>query len=247
MAGKSFYESRNPMINEESIAKISARDGYLSGEAMSIDGAINKTLILFSILVITSFISYIMPSTLLMITGAIGGLIAVLVASFKPHTSPIAAPVYTAFEGLFVGSISAVYAAQTQGIVFNAISLTFGTLLLMVILYKYKIITVTEKFRSGIIIATGAIALVYLLGFIFQLFGYNIPYIHQGGLMGIGFSLLVIGIAALNLLLDFDNFDKAEKYGAPKYMEWFCAMGLMVTLVWLYIEFLRLLSKLNRD
>ena len=117
----------------------------------------------------------------------------------------------------------------------------------MVILYKYKIITVTEKLRSGIIIATGAIALVYLLGFIFQLFGYNIPYIHQGGLMGIGFSLLVIGIAALNLLLDFDNFDKAEKYGAPKYMEWFCAMGLMVTLVWLYIEFLRLLSKLNRD
>ncbi|HRD07793.1 MAG: Bax inhibitor-1/YccA family protein [Saprospiraceae bacterium] len=247
MAGKSFFESRNPMINEESISKISAQDGYLSGETMSIDGAINKTLILFSILVVTSSISFLMPSTFLMIVGAIGGFIAVLVASFKPHTSPIAAPVYTALEGLFVGSISAIYASQVQGIVLNAIALTFGTLLLMLVLYKYRIITVTDKLRSGIIIATGGIALVYLIAFIFQLFGYNVPYIHEGGLMGIGFSLLVIAIAALNLLLDFDNFEKAEQFRSPKYMEWFCAMGLMVTLVWLYIEFLRLLSKLNRD
>jgi len=171
MAGKSFFESRNPMINEESISKISAQDGYLSGETMSIDGAINKTLILFSILVVTSSISFLMPSTFLMIVGAIGGFIAVLVASFKPHTSPIAAPVYTALEGLFVGSISAIYASQVQGIVLNAIALTFGTLLLMLVLYKYRIITVTDKLRSGIIIATGGIALVYLIAFIFQLFG----------------------------------------------------------------------------
>ena len=163
-----------------------------------------------------------------MIVGAIGGFIAVLVASFKPHTSPIAAPVYTALEGLFVGSISAIYASQVQGIVLNAIALTFGTLLLMLVLYKYRIITVTDKLRSGIIIATGGIALVYLIAFIFQLFGYNVPYIHEGGLMGIGFSLLVIAIAALNLLLDFDNFEKTEQFRSPKYMEWFCAMGLMV-------------------
>ncbi|MBK8700073.1 MAG: Bax inhibitor-1/YccA family protein [Saprospiraceae bacterium] len=247
MAGKSFFESRNPIINEESISRSRTAGGYADGGVMTIDGAINKTLVLFSILMVTSVISYLMPSMLLMITGAIGGLIAVLVASFKPHTSPISAPVYTAFEGLFVGSISAIYAAQTQGIVLNAVSLTFGTLLLMVVLYKYRIIKVTDKLRSGIIIATGAVALVYLIAFVFRLFGYEIPYIHQGGMLGIGFSILVIGIAALNLLLDFDNFEKAEQSQAPKYMEWFCGLGLMVTLVWLYIEFLRLLSKLKND
>ena len=245
MSGKSFFQSGNPIVNEQSISRASTSDGYLAGEVMTIDGAINKTLILFSILMVTSFISYLMPSGLLMIVGAIGGLIAVLVASFKPHTSAIAAPVYTAFEGLFVGSISAIYAATTQGIVLNAIGLTFGTLLLMVILYKYEIIKVTEKFRAGIIIATGAIALVYLIAFVFRLFGFDIPYIHQGGMLGIGFSLVVIGIAAMNLLLDFDNFERAENQQAPKYMEWFCALGLMVTLVWLYVEFLRLLSRLR--
>jgi uncharacterized YccA/Bax inhibitor family protein len=246
MARRSFFESSNPIVNEGSIQR-SRLDGVNSYGTMSIDGAINKSLILFGILLITSGISYMMPSTLLMIAGAIGGLIAVLVGSFKPTSSPIAAPVYAAFEGLFLGSITAVYAAQTQGIVFNAISLTLGVLLLMLILYKYRIITVTEKFRAGMIMATGAVALVYLIAFMFRMFGHDIPYIHQGSMMGIGFSLVVVAIASLNLLLDFDNFEKAEQYGAPKYYEWSCAMGLMVTLVWLYIEILRLLSKLKED
>lgn len=241
----SFFKSSNPIMSEEKIYNMSTIDsGILEGK-MTINGAINKTMILFSILMVTSFFSFIMPSMLLMIVGAIGGLIAVLVATFKPTSSPVSAPVYAAFEGLFLGSISAVYAAQTQGIVINAVLLTFGTLLFMLILYKYRIIKVTEKLRSGIIIATVSVAFVYLIAFVFSLFGYNIPYIHEGGWMGIGFSVLVLGIAAMNLLLDFDNFEKSEQFGAPKYMEWYCGLGLLVTLVWLYIEFLRLLSKLR--
>lgn len=243
----SFFKSSNPIMSEEKIYNMSTIDsGILEGK-MTINGAINKSMILFSILMVTSFFSFIMPSMLLMIVGAIGGLIAVLVATFKPTSSPVSAPVYAAFEGLFLGSVSAVYAAQTQGIVINAVLLTFGTLLFMLLLYKYRIIKVTEKLRSGIIIATVSIAFVYLIAFVFSLFGYNIPYIHQGGLMGIGFSVLVLGIAAMNLLLDFDNFEKSEQYGAPKYMEWYCGLGLLVTLVWLYIEFLRLLSKLKDE
>jgi uncharacterized YccA/Bax inhibitor family protein len=244
MAGFSFNESRNPIVNEKSISNASAIGQSLDG-TMTIDGAINKSLILFSILMVTSVISYMAPSTTLMLVGGIGGFIAVLVSSFKPHTSATVGPIYAALEGLFVGSVSAMYAAQFEGIVVNAIGLTFGTLLLMLTLYKYKIITVTEKLRSGIMIATGAIVLVYLFAFIFRLFGFDVPYIHQGGLMGIGFSIVVIGIAALNLLLDFDNFERAEDQGAPKYMEWFLGIGLLVTIVWLYIEFLRLLAKLS--
>jgi uncharacterized YccA/Bax inhibitor family protein len=232
-------------MNEERFA---AQAAYVQdGQTMTIDGAINKTMVLFGLLLATSGFSYFMPSPFLMITGIIGGLIAVLVATFKPSASPIAAPVYAAMEGLFVGSVSAMYAAQFHGIVANAVGLTLGTLLLMLVLYKYRIIKVTEKLRAGVILATGAVALVYLIAFIFRLFGVDVPYIHSGGMMGIGFSLLVVGIASMNLLLDFDNFEKAEDAGSPKYMEWFCALGLVVTLVWLYIEFLRLLSKLNRD
>jgi uncharacterized YccA/Bax inhibitor family protein len=180
-------------------------------------------------------------------TGIFGGLAAVLVASFKPTTSPIAAPVYAAFEGLFVGSISAIYAAQFDGIVFQAVSLTFGTLFSMLILYKTGIIKVTAKFRSAVYMATGAIFLVYLVSFIGSFVGFNIPYLHEGGTIGIGISVVIIGVAALNLLLDFDSFEKGAAANAPKYMEWFVSLGLLVTLVWLYIEFLRLLSKLSRD
>lgn len=245
MSRNSLFESRNPIMNEE---KFAAQSAYVTdGQVMSIDGAINKSMILFGILLTTSLISYMIPSPLFMIVGFIGGLISVLVATFKPHTSPIAAPIYAAFEGLAVGAISAMFAASFDGIVANAVGLTFGTLLLMLILYKYRIIKVTEKFRAGVIMATGALVLVYVIAFIFRLFGYDIPYIHAGGMMGIGFSLLVVGIASLNLLLDFDNFEKAEAAKSPKYMEWYCALGLIVTIVWLYIEFLRLLSKLNRD
>ena len=181
-----------------------------------------------------------------MAVGAIGGFIAVLVASFKPHTSATAAPIYALLEGLFVGSITAIYGGLYNGIVFNAITLTLGILFTMLFIYKTGIIKVTDKLRMGVVMATVAIALVYLVNLILHAFGISVPYLHQGGTIGIIISLVIIGIAAFNLLLDFDNFDRGEKYGAPTYMEWFSAMGLLITLVWLYIEVLRLLAIMNR-
>ena len=240
-----FLEPKNPVMNESTFEKALV-DG-VTYEPMTISGAINKSLLLLVILFFTSGVAFLMPSSFLLYTGIIGGLIAVLVASFKPHTSPITAPVYAAFEGLFVGSISAYYAAQFQGIIFQAVMLTMGTLAVMLAVYKFEIIKVTEKLKTGVIMATGAIFLTYLISWIFSFFGAHIPYIHEGGLMGIGFSVVVIGIASLNLLLDFDMIEKGEQQKAPAYMEWYGALGLMVTLVWLYIEFLRLLAKLNRD
>ncbi len=246
---KSFFESKNPVLNEEKLKSMMSQDDLIGVpyEKMTISGAINKTLVLFAILLATSAISFMMPTTFLLIIGVVGSLIAVLVASFKPHTSPIAAPVYAGFEGLALGTISAFYAAQFDGIIMQAVSLTFGTLLSMLMLYKSGLITVNEKFRAGVMMATGAIALVYLASFVGSFFGWNMPYLHEGGAIGIGISVVIIAVAAMNLLLDFDNFDKAEQAQAPKYMEWFCGLSLMVTLVWLYLEFLRLLSKLNRD
>ncbi len=238
-----FLESKNPIINESKFQTI----GAYSGEVTTVNGAITKSINLFGIMMVTAVFSFWTGNPLLMMIGAIGGLIAVLVATFKPTTSPISAPIYAALEGLFVGSVSAMYAAQFQGIVLNAAVLTMGTLFLMLMLYKFQIIKVTEKLRSGIIIATGAVAITYIMAMVFRLFGFDIPYIHEGGMLGIGFSVVVVGIAALNLLLDFDNFEKAESMGAPKYMEWYLGMSLLVTIVWLYIEFLRLLSKLSRD
>lgn len=245
----SFFESKNPVLKESSLQKAAGAQVLTDANyrKMTVSGAMNKTLVLFSIMMITTFASYLMPTTFLLWTGLIGGLIMVLIASFKPHTSALTAPVYAAFEGLFVGSISAMYAASHGGIVFQAVLLTFGTLLTMLIIYKTGIIKVTEKFKAGVIMATGAVLILYVMGFIFSMFGVHLPYLHEGGMLGIGLSVVIIGVAALNLLLDFDAFEKGEEHEAPDYMEWFCAMGLMVTLVWLYVEFLRLLSFLDRD
>lgn len=245
----SFFESKNPILNEEKLKSLTSSEVIKtdSADKMTISGAINKTLILFAILLVTSGMSYVLPTMFLLIVGIVGGLIAVLVATFKPHTSPISAPVYAGFEGMALGTISAYYAGIMDGIILQAVCLTFGTLLSMLVLYKSGLITVTQKFRAGVMMATGAIFFMYIISFIFSLFGWNMPMLHTGGMLGIGISLAIIAVAALNLLLDFDNFDKAAESNAPKYMEWFCALSLMVTLVWLYLEFLRLLAKLSRD
>ena len=212
---------------------------------MTTQGAINKTLILFGILLIPAIYNYQAQNTILMIGGAIVGLILVIVNVFKREYSPYIAPAYAAMEGLFVGGISGIYAGFGGGIVLQAISLTLLVLFIMLFIHKTGIIPVTQQFRMGVVMATGAIALLYLISFVLSFFGINIPYIHQGGTFGILFSLAVIGIASLNLLLDFDNIVKGEQYALPKYMEWFTAMGLMITLIWLYIEILRLLAKLK--
>lgn len=183
----------------------------------------------------------------LMLLGGIGGFIVALITVFKAQWSPITAPIYAALQGLFLGGLSATMDAMYPGIVIQAVALTFGTMFGMLFLYRAGIIKVTEKFRSGLLAATAGIFFVYLLSWILGFFGIQMPMIHEGGLLGIGFSLFVVVIAALNLLLDFDFIHKSSGMGAPKYMEWYGAFGLMVTLVWLYIEFLRLLSKLNRE
>lgn len=235
----------NPMLKKSFASPASVSEDYAREGTMTSQGAINKTLILFGVLLITGIYNFQLQSTTLMIGGAIIGLILVIFNVFKKEYSPYIAPAYAAMEGLFVGGISGIYAGFGGGIVMQAISLTLLVLFIMLFIHKTGIIPVTNKFRTGVIMATGAIALMYVMSLVLSFFGIHMPFIHEGGTFGILFSLGVIGIASLNLLLDFDLIVKGEEYGAPKYMEWFSAMGLMITLIWLYVEILRLLTKLR--
>jgi len=217
----------------------------VEGDVMTVNGAVNKTLLLFSMMMATTSIAWFMPSTFLLYVGAGGGLVVLIAAAFKPHLAPFLAPLYALLEGLAIGTISVMYATAFEGIVLQAVGLTFGTLFMMLAIYKSGLIKVTEKFRMGVAMATGAIMILYLFGWIGQIFGFEVAMLHDSGMFGIGISAVIIVVASMNLLLDFDMFERGEKQGAPIYMEWFAAMGLIVTLVWLYIEFLRLLSKLR--
>jgi uncharacterized YccA/Bax inhibitor family protein len=172
-------------------------------------------------------------------------LITALVTIFKKEWAPITSQIYAVFEGLVLGGISAIYEMRFPGIVFQAMALTFGTLGVMLVTYKTGAIKATENFKLGVVAATGAIALVYFATFVLQMFGVNVSFMHSAGWLGIGISMVVVVVAALNLVLDFDFIEEGAKQGAPKYMEWYGAFGLLVTLVWLYLEILRLLSKLN--
>ena len=239
----SNFNSSNPFMSDTLIDQ--TLDQSMS-DRMTISGAISKTFILFAILLVSSTISYVIPNNVFMWTGIIGGLIVVITARFKPEWSGWLAPTYAFLEGLFLGTISFFYASQFKGIVFQAITLTLAVLLFMLIAYKYRWIRVTEKFRSIIFASTAAIATFYLIAIIANFgFGFQMPMIHSNGWLGIGFSLFVVGLASMNLLLDFDNFEKGEQYGAPKYAEWLFGMSIMVTIVWLYVEILRLLSKIS--
>ena len=247
-----FTKSSNPVLSEERLNNASRGQGALIADhdrsPATVSGAVNKTFILSFLLLITSLYGFMNPSSLFVWGGAIGGLGLVIAMCIKPKWSPTLAPIYALVEGLFVGSISAIYAAGFgAGIVFQAILLTISLLFMMLFIYKAGIITVTDKFRKGVFMATGAIMLVYLVNIVLGMFGMNIPFLHEGGMIGIGISLVIIGVATLNLLLDFDNFDRIEASRAPAHMEWFVAMGLIVTLVWLYLELLRLLSVLSGD
>ncbi len=174
------------------------------------------------------------------------GLGLAILTILKPKLARFTAVFYAAAEGALLGAISHMYEAQFNGIVLQAVGLTIGVFLVMLFLYSTRIIRVTNKFRTGVIAATGAIFLVYMVSIVAHLFGANIPFIHDAGPIGIGFSLLVVGLAAMNLMLDFDFIERGAAAGAPRYMEWYGAFGLLVTLVWLYLELLRLLSKLQR-
>jgi uncharacterized YccA/Bax inhibitor family protein len=254
--------SGNPVLKDSTFLDLSSGSVYPgSTNAMTLNGTVNKTGILLLLTVVTSAFAWsqtmvqtpegmqVAPGAMIyMIGGAIGGFVLALVTAFKKEWSPVTAPLYALVEGFFLGTISAIYNAQFEGIVLQAVMLTFGTLFALLFAYRSGLIKATENFKLGVAAATGGIFLIYLATIVLGLFGINIPYIHESGLIGIGFSLFVIVIAALNLVLDFDFIESGVEAGAPKYMEWYGAFGLMVTLVWLYIEFLRLLAKLqSRD
>lgn len=181
--------------------------------------------------------------------GAIGGLVIAIVLMFKKEWAPFLAPLYALLEGLFIGAISSFFNQAYPGIVMQAVGLTFSVGIGMYFLYAMRIIRATEKFKSVLITATVGIALFYFAIMILRMFSVNIdetmPFVNGGGMFGIGFSLLIVAIAALNLILDFDMIEQGAEMGAPKYMEWYGAFGLMVTFVWLYMEILRLLSKFS--
>jgi uncharacterized YccA/Bax inhibitor family protein len=250
-------ESKNPFFRTKSFTNTSSSNSYEAkvidyNETMTVSGTINKTFLMLLLLVATAFGTWTLAFNgynpmMLAIGGAIIGFVLVLISSFKPHLSTYLAPAYALFEGLFIGGISAVFEARYPGIVLNAVSATFVTFLVCLGLYKYKIVKVTEKFKSIVIAATVAIAVYYLGSWIFSMIFKSFQPVHYGNsTTSIGISVFVIIIAALNLFLDFDQIEKGAEQKMPKYMEWYGAMGLMITLVWLYIEFLRLLSKLSK-
>lgn len=236
----------NPMMKEAAFSQA------ISGvETMTLQGAVNKTIALLALVVIGAGYSWNLfynqgPAAVQpwMIGGFIGGFIFAMITIFKASWAPKTAPIYAVLEGLALGGISAIFEARYPGIVIQAVGLTFGTLFALLFAYKARIIRATENFRLGVFAATGGIALVYLVSFVGRMFGWQMPVIHESGPMGILFSLFVVVVAALNLVLDFDFIERGHGV-APRYMEWYAAFGLILTLVWLYLELLRLLAKLR--
>jgi len=243
----------NPTLNENTFTNL--QEVRSSGGSMTIQGTVNKTaILLFLAIVAASYtwglflkgnVAAAMPWTA---GGAIAGFVFAMVTCFKMEWAGVTAPVYAICEGVFLGGVSASFEAKYPGLVLQAVLLTFGTLAALLFVYKAGFIKASDNFKRGVFAATGGIALLYLATWILGFFGVHIPSIYGNGVIGIGFSLFVVVIAAMNLVIDFDFIEKGAESGAPKYMEWYASFGLMVTLVWLYLEILRLLSKLrSRD
>ncbi|MEP6668248.1 MAG: Bax inhibitor-1/YccA family protein [Chthoniobacter sp.] len=225
----------------------------MPGEAMTVQGTVNKTAILLLLTTVAAAYTWQLFwkgetafANLWLMGGAIGGLIMAMITIFKKEWAGVTAPVYAVFEGLFIGGISSLFEKQFPGIVIQAVMLTFGTLAALLAAYTMGLIRASSGFRRGIFAATGGIAILYLVSMVLGLFHIQIPLIFGAGPVGILFSVAVVIIAALNLVIDFDFIESGAQQGAPKYLEWYGAFGLMVTLIWLYMEILRLLSKLNR-
>ena len=247
-----LMKTSNPALNSQVFQGAHAA----LGESMTLDGTVNKTGILlvcagasaawaWHVFMQTRSAASVLP---LMWIGLLGGLVFAMITIFKKTWAPVTAPVYSLLEGLALGSISAVLELRYPGIAMQSVGLTFGTLLVLLLAYRSGLIPVTQKFRLGIVAATGAIMLFYIAEIVLGFFGIHFASINGNGMIGIGFSVVVVIIAALNLVLDFDFIESGVRAQAPKYMEWYGAFGLMVTLVWLYIEILNLLAKVrSRD
>ncbi|HWN74333.1 MAG TPA: Bax inhibitor-1/YccA family protein [Candidatus Udaeobacter sp.] len=244
-----LLRSTNPVLKESAFA-----GAIPTGETMTIQGTVNKTGLLLLFVVATAAWTWGLshsptPEAAYPWTfgGAIGGFVVALVTIFKKEWAPISAPIYALLEGLLLGGISAIFERSYPGIAVQAISLTFGVMFVMLLAYKFRIVQATRGFKLGVIAATGGIAIVYLINMAMSLFGHSqMSFLNAATPLGIGISLFVVIIASLNLIIDFDMIETGARMGAPKYMEWYGAFGLMVTLVWLYMEMLRLLSKVRR-
>lgn len=246
-----LIKTSNPALNAQVFQ--GQRVGF--GEAMTLDGTVNKTGLLLLCTAATAawtwhvFMQTHSPASVsgFLLVGFLGGFIVALVTIFKQAWAPITAPLYALLEGLALGGISAVFEVRFPGIAIQSVALTFGTLAILLLAYRSGLIPVTQKFRLGVVAATGAIMLLYIAEMVLGFFGIHFASINGSGAIGIGFSVVVVIVAALNLVLDFDFIESGVRANAPKYMEWYGAFGLMVTLVWLYLEILILLSKIRNQ
>ena len=242
------YRSGNPALNKSSFDSFSRTSrGAEINEVMTIKGTVDKTAIGLFLLIFSGYYSFAPGMTYLIPVGVFGGLIVAIITIFKKEWSPITVPIYAILEGLAMGSISYMFNQAYEGIVMQAIGLTLGILASLLLAYRSGMIKATENFKLGVVAATGGIFLVYMASFVMSFFGASISVLDptNSSLMSIGFSLFIIVIASLNLVLDFDFIEEGAEKGAPKYMEWYGAFGLLVTLIWLYLEILKLLSKLR--
>ena len=244
------FRSGNPTLGKATFKTIKRTDGggpVVRDDVMTIKGTVDKTAISLLLMLFAGYFSFSADSMIYIISGGIGGFIIALITVFKKEWSPITVPLYAMLEGLMLGGISFMYGQLYEGIVFNAIMITISILICLLFAYRSGIIAATENFKLGVFAATGGVFLVYVISFIASFFGAGFSFLDptNGSLFSIGVSLVVVVIAALNLVLDFDFIEEGAEKGAPKYMEWYGAFGLLVTLVWLYLEILRLLAKLN--
>ncbi len=253
-----LFKSSNPVLGEKTFRNLGGGPygGYGAIDAsarMTVNGTVNKTALLLLCALATAawtWNDFLQSQDLGTITGRLllgcfGGLIVAFVTRFKPAWSAVTAPIYALLEGMALGGISAMLEARYHGIAIQAVSLTFGTLLAMLLIYRTGLIRVTEKFRIGMFAAMGGILLFYVSEIVLGMFGIHFYTLNGASPIGIAISLVIVTIAALNLVLNFDYIEQGASTGAPKYMEWYCAFSLTVALVWLYIEILNLLSKLN--
>ena len=238
---ETFGRSGNPVFGD----KFNQSQGFVGSERMTLDGTVNKTGILLGLCFIGAIISWNIPNPFFIVGGALVGFGLAIYTSFVPRNAGITAPIYAFVEGLFLGGVSLMFEVQYPGIAIQAIGLTFGTLASLLFFYKSGLIKPTENFRLMIFSATFGIMILYLVSIVMSFFGSGIGFIHSNGIFGIGFSLFVVSIAALNLVLDFDFIEQGSENSLPKFMEWYGAFSLMVTLIWLYLEILRLLAKLR--